>query len=300
MKNNSEDSKLKDKTPFNRNDNGEIYGEYKIINQIYFTKSGELLLVSNNNECKDDKLYLLNKIEIINNEHKSKIEKEIDIIKQIDSKYVVKIIKHFAIIKEKKEYFCIILNYYKSNLKNLIYNTNFLNNKNNWKFFVQIIFGLNSLNLKGILPNYLFPESIYIDEENNIKIGGIGISLDLANKNIQEIDLLSYTSPEIIKGEKNDEKSIIWSIGCTLYELVFKKIVFENKSYKELEQAILQINYNLSYDKEKEFGLLIQKLICEKEKRATIKEVIFDETFKNKIIEINLFTEIVNPNIQGK
>ena len=153
---------------------------------------------------------------------------------------------------------------------------------------------------KRIVHKNLNTENIFIDEENDIKIGGIGISLDMMDRTKQEIDLLSYISPEIIKGENNDEKSNIWSIGCILYELAFKKKAFSNKKYKELEHNILNIEYDLPYDNnnyDKEICVLIPKLLCKKNKRATIKEIIFDGTFKNKLIEINLFSEIVNTNL---
>ena len=289
-------------TPNGDNNKEERYGEYLLINQIYKTKSGELLLVSKDDkDCKDNKKYILNKIEIINDEMKLKIEKEIHKINQIDSKFIMKINEYFIINKEEKKFFCIILNYYENKLFNIIYETNFLISRYIWKIFVQIIFGLNSLNSNGILPNYLFPESIFIDEDNNIKIGGIGISLDIVNKSKDEKDLLSYISPEIIKGEKNDdEKNFIWSAGCILYELFFKSRAFDNKNYKKLEHSILQIDYNLPYDGDKELNIIIPKLLCEKNKRATIKELIFNGIFKNKIIETNLFNEVGKPNIQGK
>ena len=50
---------LTDKT---ENLNEEKYGEYSVINKLYKTKNGELLLVSKFD--KTDKLFILNKIEI--------------------------------------------------------------------------------------------------------------------------------------------------------------------------------------------------------------------------------------------
>ena len=51
-------------------------------------------------------------------------------------------------------------------------------------------------------------------------------------------------------------------------------------------------------DCEKELSFILQKLICEKTKRLTIKELIFEEIFKKKIFELNLFSEIVKDNAQ--
>ena len=278
------------------------YGEYQEANKLYKTKNGELLLVSKNDEFNENKLYILNKIEIINNERKIKIEKEINILKEIDSKYIMPIIEHFTINEQNKEYYCIILNNYESNLSKIIYETNFLNSRNIWKFFIQIIFALNPLNAKKFLSENinLSPEIIYIDEKNNIKIGGIGISLDIENRKKSELDILSYNSPEIIKGENNDEKNIMWTAGCILFELAFKKRVFDNKNYKALEHSILRLEYELPYDCEKEFNLIISKLLCVKKNRLSITDLISEGNFKYKIIELNLFNEILKTNLQGK
>ena len=401
--------------------NPEKYGEYSVIKQLYKTKNGELYLVLKN--IKDDKLYILHKIEIKTEKTKKIIENEIKILKQINSKYIMPIVDEYfsvgmietnpnigvseqisqkekelllqkskagaipyneqsndesesyinvnfitaqgttyniAVNKEatieealkkylniigrpdlinditdkiffmyndkklkfedntpisklfdknpivnvfgieEKEFCCLIFDYYESNLFKLIYESNFLNSKNIWKFFIQIIIALNSLKLNNLLPNNLFPENIYIDKDNNVKIGGIGISLDIINKNKSEIDKLSYNSPEIIKGEQNDEKNILWSVGCIFYELAFKKRAFMEKNYKTLEHNILQFKYDLPFNCEKDISLIIPKLLCEKKRRVSIKELILDGLFKNKIIEINLFPYILKTNLQGK
>ena len=277
--------------------NEEKIGEYSVINKLYKTKHGELLLVSKNDN--EHKLYVLNKMEINNEKVKKDIENEINVLKQVDSKYIIKIFEYFIDKKEEKEFFCVTLDYYENTLFKLIYEDNFINSKNVWKFFIQIMLALNSLNNK-LLPNYLFPENIFIDKEYNVKIGGIGVSLDILNKNRAEMDIIPYNSPEIIKGEENDEKNIIWVAGCILYELAFKKRAFDSNNYKTLEHSILQLNYNLPYDCEKELALIINKLLCEKNRRCSIKELFSNGTFKNKIIVTNLFSQIVNTNLKGK
>ena len=271
---------------------------YKIIKNLYKTKNGEIFLISDKVNKNEENLYFLNKIDIKSKEEKNQIEKEIDNLEKIDSKYIIKIKEHFFLHEKEKEVILIILNYYENNLTKIIHESNFLNSRNIWKIFIQLILGLNSLNVNNIIPDYLIPQNIYFDNENNIKIGGINILLDIANKDIPEILLLPYYSPEIIKGEKIDEKSIIWSLGCILYELVSKKPVFWSKYIKDIKDNILKINYNLPEDCKEELSFILQKLICEKTKRLTIKELVFEEIFKKKIFEVNLFSEIIKHTAQ--
>ena len=273
----------------------KIYG-YEIIKYIYRTNYGKLFLISHTLNKNKKNIYFLKKIEMKSKEEKKKIQKEIDKLKKIDSKYIIKIIEHYFFSEKGKEFALIILNYYEKNLFNIIYESNFLNSRNSWKIFIQIVLGLNSLNLNNIIPVNLIPQNIYIDNENNIKIGGINMLLDFTNEYIQESLVIPYYSPEIIKEEANDEKSIIWSMGCILYELAFKKPAFWGKDTEKIKDNILKINYNLPNECEKELFIILQTLICEKTKRLTIKELIFEEAFKKKIIEVNLFSEIVKDN----
>ena len=67
-----------------------------------------------------------------------------------------------------------------------------------------------------------------------------------------------------------------------------------------MKKNIIEINYYFPDVCEKELSLIIPKLICEKSKRLSINDLIFNGIFKNKILEINLFSELVKDNEQGK
>lgn len=71
---------------------------------------------------------------------------------------------------------------YENDLPKIIYEKNFLNSRNIWKIFIHIIFGINDLYLNNILSKYLLPQNIFLDKENNIKIGGISMALNTTNK----------------------------------------------------------------------------------------------------------------------
>ena len=277
----------------------EKYEKYRVIKQFYKTEDGEVFLVKDTeNKSKEENFYILNKIEIKTKEKKIQIEDEIKFLQNMNSKYIMKIIEKFIIYEQEKEFICIILNYYEYNLSDLIYNTNFLNSRNVWKIFIQIILGLIHLNSHNIMPGQLLPQNIFLDKDNNIKIGGFNIVLNLTDKSIPKIFILPYISPEILKGEKDIEKSIIWSAGCILYEMALKKPAFGNDNYEKGKKNIIEINYNLPNDCERELCIFLPKLICDKKRRLSIKEIIFEGTFKNKIIEVNLFSEFITDKVK--
>jgi biotin synthase-related radical SAM superfamily protein len=44
----------------------------------------------------------------------------------------------------------------------------------------------------------------------------------------------------------------------------------------------------------------LQKLLCQENKRILINELLTDMKFKKKLLEFNLFDEIVEENLKGK
>ena len=279
--------------------------KYKIIRSLYKKDNEEMFLVTDffgqidKNEKKN--LYFLCKINLTKEEIKNSIKEKINNLNNINSKYLMKIINYFHIDIKGKKSLCIIFNYFEINLSEKIHQTNFINSRIIWKTFTQLILGLNALNENNILPPYICIQNIFLDEENNIKIMPNPLSI-LYNEEInkKELKVLSYLCPEIISGENFDEKSCVWSLGCILYELAFQKCAFSSDNMEILKNQIIEGKYNLPENCDKDISLIIQRLICEKKNRLTIKELIFNEIIKEKIIKLNLFSEIVMDNLNSK
>ena len=276
------------------------YG-YEIIKYFYQTNNGQLFLIKENkdNNKEIDNLYFLHKIDLTSKEMKSQIEIDLNNLSYINSEYILKSIKYFFINENEVESICIIFNYYENDLKRLIHQTNFFNSRNSWKIFIQLLLGLNYLSMNNIILNYVCPQNIFLDNKRDIKISGFHYLLDFKPNNSNEI-VLPYLSQEIVKEENVDEKSCLWSLGCILYELSFKTLAFPNKDNINLEKDILSIKYNLPNDCDKDISIILTKLICERQKRLTLKELLFDETIKNKIIELNMFPEVIGDNSNCK
>jgi serine/threonine protein kinase len=251
---------------------------YKIFREIGKTKNGDLFLI---NDDENNNLFIVNKIEIKSNEEKNKILIEIEKLNKIDSEYIIKIDKHFIEKENNKEFGYFFIKYYKNNLEKIIYELNFLNSRNIWKIFIQIILGLQSLYLNNIFVKYFKTKNIFLDNENNIKIAGINDFLDFTDENEEEF----LYFPE---NEEINDKSNIFSLGCILYELVLKKKLSKNKIDLDSEKC------------ENDFKIILSKLLCEKEKRLTLNEILLEPLIKKIIIELNLFDEIIKINIKGK
>ena len=224
------------------------------------------------------------KIELISNEDKEYFISEINKLNTINSKYILNIEK-YSIEKDEnseKEIGSFLIKFYKNNLEKVIYELNILNSRIIWKIFIQIILGLQSLYLNNIFVKYFIPKNIFLDNENNIKIAGTNDFLDFT-ENDEEIFLYFPENEEI------NEKSNIFSLGCILYELVLKKKPSKKKNFDLFSENC-----------ENDFKIILSKLLCEKEKRLTLNEILLEPVIKKIIIEMNFFDEIIKNNIKGK
>ena len=276
--------------------------DYKLIKNIGFDKFGELLLVSYNIDGLDKKLYVMEKIEVKSGKLKNEIIQKMDILKNINSKYINKIYDYFFVNEEGKYFAFILMDYCeKGNLNQIIYETNYLNQRTIWRIFIQIIQGLQLLYSNDIILKSLTPLNILLDKNNNAKIGRFDIIYDFSDEYLfqENEDLLSYVSPEILNGLPYTNKCIVWSLGCILYELVFKNKAFnyyENNINIEIERFEIPDNCGIN------FRIFLSKLLCEEQNRLTINEIIYNGILKNQLIDNNLFDEILKDKnkVKGK
>ena len=113
-----------------------------------------------------------------------------------------------------------------------------------WKIFSQVSSALYACHTHKdgiILHRDIKPSNIFIDQENNIKLGDFGLSRILnkeINFAVSRVGTPYYMSPEQIENIKYNEKSDIWSLGCFLYELVTFHPPFEASTHLNLARKI--------------------------------------------------------------
>lgn len=109
-----------------------------------------------------------------------------------------------------------------------------------WKIFTQIILALSEChNRKSgkIMHRDLKPANIFLDSENNVKLGDFGLSRVMGDQSIfatTHVGTPYYMSPEQINESQYDEKSDIWSAGCLLYEIAALRPPFEATNHLSL------------------------------------------------------------------
>lgn len=86
----------------------------------------------------------------------------------------------------------------------------------------QIISGVNYCLSKGIINADIKPQNVLIFPEGVVKICDFGLSRTIANTSNGNHEInytLWYRPPECLLGGVCDDKSDIWALGCTLFEI---------------------------------------------------------------------------------
>ena len=267
--------------------------EYKIIKELGQGAFGKVYQVINNN-C--NKYYAIKKILLKNlNENQfENIQNEAKILSNIESEYIVKYYDSF----KDKDSFNILMEYCENDLKNFI---NEYKNKNElldeniiYNIIKQICLGIKEIHKKNLIHRDLKPENIFINKDYKIKIGDFGISkeLDFNNKYAYtSIGTNIYMAPEMIKGEKYNEKVDIWALGCIIYELFTLNACFESKCLFGLVNKILNENHgtiDINKYNNKWQNLIDLLLKKDYKERPNIDKVyeFFNKEKKKEIIQI--------------
>jgi len=114
-----------------------------------------------------------------------------------------------------------------------------------WSFLSQLILALHEChhNQKtAILHRDIKPENVFLDADQNVKLGDFGLSKICDNPdalfNQTFVGTPYYMSPELINESSYNAKSDIWSLGCLIYELCTLEPPFQSKTQAGLSQKI--------------------------------------------------------------
>lgn len=97
---------------------------------------------------------------------------------------------------------------------------------------IQIAQGIEAAHNNHIIHRDIKPQNIIISKEGKVKVTDFGIARAASTNTISSnaMGSVHYISPEQAKGGFIDEKSDIYSLGITLYEMVTGKVPFEGDS----------------------------------------------------------------------
>ena len=96
-------------------------------------------------------------------------------------------------------------------------------------FAIKIAEGLKAAHSRGIIHRDVKPQNVILAEDHNLKVADFGIARAVTAQTAstsQAMGSVHYISPEQAKGEFTDERSDIYSLGITMYEMLTGKLPF--------------------------------------------------------------------------
>jgi len=158
----------------------------------------------------------------------SKVQREIDLMKQINHKNVIRLLDH----QVKETCVKLIMDYMDYDLRTFYENMPTPLKNSKVKGIGQMVLeGLQEIHAQGILHRDLKPSNILINAAGEVKIGDFGSAVHLSDTQDGKFEIEGfsrwYKAPEILFGSRTyDFRADIWSFACIFGELLNGSALF--------------------------------------------------------------------------
>ena len=97
---------------------------------------------------------------------------------------------------------------------------------------IQVSMGIEAAHNNHIIHRDIKPQNIIISKEGKVKVTDFGIAKAATSNTITSnvMGSVHYTSPEQVRGGFSDEKSDIYSLGVTLFEMLTGRVPFNGET----------------------------------------------------------------------
>lgn len=135
-------------------------------------------------------------------------------------------------------------------------------------YLIQICRALSYAHQHGIVHRDIKPANVVVTQGGTVKVVDFGIARIVDTSKTQTgvvVGTLAYMSPQLLKGERADERSDIWAVGVLSYEMFAGRKPFDRDNHAALLLSILsdepQPLAELAPDCPEELRPIIEKML---------------------------------------
>lgn len=167
---------------------------------------------------------------------------------------------------------------------------------------IQVSMGIEAAHNNHIIHRDIKPQNIIISKEGKVKVTDFGIAKAATSNTITSnvMGSVHYTSPEQARGGYSDEKSDIYSLGITLFEMLTGRVPFNGETTVAI--AIKHIQEELPSPREfvSEIPVCVEQIVfkcCQKspDRRYQTMGELIDDLKKALITPDETFVKVVDP-----
>lgn len=150
-------------------------------------------------------------------------------------------------------------------------------------YVVQVCRALSYAHQHGIVHRDIKPGNIVVTRDGAVKVVDFGIARMMDTSKTQTgvlLGTLAYMSPQLVKGERADERSDIWAVGVVSYEVFAGLKPFDGENHAALLLSIVSDEprplSKLAPDCPDELRLIVEKMLCKKaeERYGSFEELL--------------------------
>ncbi len=169
--------------------------------------------------------------------------------------------------------------------------------------FTQILDGIGYAHSKGIVHRDIKPANILISKDGQVKVTDLGIAKIAGQQGMTrtgtQMGTLYYEAPEQIKGAKDvDNRSDIYALGMTLYEMLAGRLPFETGGATSEFEIMNSIVYRKEHLDPREYYPHVPEWLVKSIQRATVldpnERFQSCEEFKQVISKNSMFSDKEN------
>ena len=167
---------------------------------------------------------------------------------------------------------------------------------------IQVSMGIEAAHNNHIIHRDIKPQNIIISKEGKVKVTDFGIAKAATSNTITSnvMGSVHYTSPEQARGGYSDEKSDIYSLGITLFEMLTGRVPFNGETTVAIAIKHIQEEMPSPRDYVSEIPVSVEQIVfkcCQKspDRRYQSMAELIDDLKKALITPDEDFVKVVDP-----